>query len=190
MSRRASFLVGLGALAISLSGCAMQQIGPPIANINDIQAIRVGAIGPLQVGTFTPAPGRPTEMDKSVSVRAGYQNAPGGSYAAYLGDVLATDLKAAGRFDPASTLVVSGVVTRTHLDSEIGAGHGELEAHFTLTKKGAVTFDKTLSVENTWDSSYFADLAIPAALNNYAGLFQSLANKLFTDPDFIAATKR
>jgi hypothetical protein len=167
----------------------MQAIPPPTATLNNIQALRAANIAPMNVGSFTPGPGAPTEMDESIAIRAGVQSAPGGSFARYLGDRIAVELKTAGKFDPSSTLVVSGVVTKTHVDSAIptGTGKAALAAQFTLVKAGKVVFDKTLSVDSYWDSDFVGAVAIPDAINHYIDLFKQLATKLFTDPGFVAA---
>jgi hypothetical protein len=130
-------------------------------------------------------------MDAEIAVRGGVQPAPDGSFAKYLGEVLAADLKSAGKLDPNSTLIVSGVVTNTHVDSgqSTGTSHAALAAKFTLVKNDKTVFEKTLSVESSWDSNFFGDIAIPDAVNHYMGLFQALATRLFTDPEFVAAAR-
>ncbi|HEX4183703.1 MAG TPA: hypothetical protein VHY34_10645 [Caulobacteraceae bacterium] len=184
-------LLALASMASTLSACALPALPPPDATMANIQAVRVGGLPPMQVGAFSPAPGAPTEMDSQITVRAGIQPAPGGSYAKYLGEVLAADLKAAGKLDPNTDLVVSGVVVDTHVDSGMpaGAAGAKLAAKFTLVKAGKTVFDKTLSVNAVWNSEFIGAVAIPDAVNHYMGLFPALANKLFTDPDFIAASK-
>ena len=184
----AAGVAALALVAAALAGCAMPALAPPQASISNIQAIRSANLAPLNVGSFTPAPGKPAEMDKTVSVRAGYVNAPGGSFAKYLGDTLAEELKASGRLDPNATLVVSGVVTETHLESEPTPG-AALGAKFTLMRAGQVAFEKTLRVEAKWDWDYFGDVAIPEAINNYAGLFWKLITALLADPDFQSAAR-
>jgi hypothetical protein len=162
--------------AIGVSGCAMGALPPAQAHV-----------APMRVGAFTPAPGEATEMDRSVSVRAGVQSAPGGSFATYLGDLLEADLKSAGRFDASSDLVVSGVVTHTHVDSGLPHGHAALGATFHVTRGGVTVLDKALSTNATWDSDFVGAAAIPDALNHYLGLFEQKVRDLAADPDFRAA---
>lgn len=128
-------------------------------------------------------------MDRAILVRAGTEAAPEGSFAAYLADTLAAELKGAARFDPGSNLVVSGIITDTHLDSVMPTATARLGARFTLTKSGRTVFEKTLSVESDWDSNFAGAVAIPDAFNHYSGLFPRLAAKLFADPEFRAAAK-
>ncbi|MFI4934499.1 MAG: hypothetical protein ACHP7N_07770 [Caulobacterales bacterium] len=175
--------------SLALAACAEPALAPPEASLDNIQAIRAANLAPMSVGDFAPAAGRPTEMDKSIAVRAGTQAAPEGSYAKYLGDTLSAELKGAGKLDPSSTLIVSGVVTETHVDSAMPTATAALGAKFTLVQGGKVVFEKTLRVDASWSSDFMGAVAIPDAFNHYSGLFPKLANALFADPDFQAAAK-
>ena len=175
-------------LALLTAGCAMAPLPPPQPTFENIQAVRSSHIAPMSVGAFTPAPGRPTEMDKTIAVRLGVVDAPGGSFARYLGDTLAAQLKGAGRYDQNAALVISGVLTETHLESQPKPG-AAISAKFTLTRAGKVVFEKTLRAESSWDWNDFADVAIPDAMNHYAGLVPALVGQLLADPDFEAAAR-
>jgi hypothetical protein len=182
-------LAAIAAASVAITGCAMTPLPPPTASLDNVQAVRSANLAPIRVGDFAPAPGRPTEMDRSVMVRAGIQAAPGGSFARYLGDTLQTELKVAGRSDPNSTLVVSGLVTDTHVDSAMPTAHAALAAKFTLARDGKTVFEKSLSVQSTWDSEFIGAVAIPDAFNHYMALFSQLVGVLLADPDFRAAAK-
>jgi hypothetical protein len=182
----------IGLIAVSyfvLSGCAMEALPPPQATFGNIQAVRAGNFAAMRVGDFVAGPGAPTAMDKRIAVRAGVQAAPGGSYAKWLGETLAAELKGAGKLDPNAALVVSGVVTQTHVDSAMPNGNAQLEARFTLKKNGAVAFDKTLDARSTWTSGFIGAVAIPDAFNHYNALFAEIVTRLLSDPDFKAAAR-
>ena len=172
---------------LALGACAMEPLPAPSATLDNIQAVRAANIAPLKIGDFVPGPGRPTEMDKEFAVRGGIQPAPEGSFAKYLGDTLAAQLKSAGKLDPNSALVVSGVVTDTHVDSAMPTGSAALAAKFTLIRDGKTVFEKTLRVSDSWNSDFVGAVAIPDAINHYTGLYSNLAGALFSDPDFRAA---
>lgn len=172
---------------LSLGGCAIAPLSVPTATLESIQAIRAAGLPSMGVGKFVAAPGRPTEMDQTIMARAGVERAPTGSFAKYLGDTLQAQLVGAGRFDGRSSLVVTGVVTDTYLATETARPAGRLAARFTLLRAGRPIFEKTLSVEATWEFFYLADVAVPDAFNHYAGLFPRLIGVLLADPDFQAA---
>ena len=182
MRRRAPVL----ALALALAGCAMAPIplSPPSAALVDKLAVP----GPrFAVGGFTPSPSLPAGADKHLAVRASTIAPENGSFAAYLGETLRTQLRASGRLDPASPLVLSGTLVRNSVSSAIGDGHGEIAAEFVLTRDGREMFRKTIAARRTWESSFVGAAAIPAADVGYAGLYTLLVGNLFDDPDFRAA---
>jgi hypothetical protein len=184
-----SRILGSALAALALGGCAVAPLSVPQPSLENIQAIRAGGLPALSVGDFTPGPGRPTEMDKTIQARGGIDSAPEGSFAKYLADTLQAELKGAGRLDPDSPLQVSGVITDTKLVSEIGTPTAKLTARFTLTKSGRQVFTKELTASATWDWQYLADIAVPDAFNHYAGLFPQLVGQLLADPDFQTAAK-
>jgi len=182
---------GVAAFALlGLAACAETPLPPPQATLAGIQAIRAGEIAPMKVGQFSAAPGEPQQMDRAISVRASTQSAPEKSFARYLGDTIKAQLVGAGKFDPGATLVVSGLVTETHVDSLLPDAHAALAAHFTLVRDGRAVFEKTLRADATWKSNIIGAVAIPDAINHYNGLFPELAAKLLADPEFRAAAKR
>ena len=143
----------------------------------------------MRVGDFVAGPGAPAAMDKRITVRAGTQAAPSGSYARLLGETLEAELKGASKFDPNAPLIVSGVVTQAHVDSALPTATAALQARFTLKKNGAVAFDKTLEAKSTWASNIIGAVAIPDAFNHYNALFAELVTRLLTDSDFKAAAR-
>lgn len=188
MSVRPWLLAGL-ASALLVSACAEPALPPPTASFDGIRAVQASGLPPMNVGAFTPGPGQPAAMDRSITVRAGAQPAPPGGFAKYLGDTIAAELKSAGKLDPNATLVVSGVVTDTHVDSAMPTAHAKLAARFMLVRNGKPVFEKTLAVEETWEGAFIGAVAIPDAFNHYTGLFPKLAAKLYADPEFQAAAK-
>ena len=186
-----SSLIALAALAagLSLKACAMAPLAPPQASIENIQTLRTAQVQPMAVGAFVPGPGGPTEMDNQIAVRGGIQAAPGGSFARYLGDTVSAELAGAGKLDPAAKLIVSGVLTDTHVDSSMDTPRAWLQARITLVRDGRTVFDKVERVDSSWDGNFIGAVAIPDAINHCQGLFAQLAGKLFADPEFVAAAK-
>jgi hypothetical protein len=179
----------LGVAALGLAACASLPMAPPQASLDNIQSLRAANLAPMRVGEFVAGPGRPKEMDRRISVRANTMAAPGGSFARYLGDTIAAELNGAGTLDPKSDLVLSGVITDSHVESMSAVGKASLAARFTLRRGGKVVFEKTLSTKADWDSNFMAVVAVPDAFNHYTGLFRVLATQLFADPDFRAAAR-
>ena len=114
----------------------------------------------------------------------------GGSYADYLATALRQELELARLLDAGSKTDVSGVL----LKNDIAAGglsinSGEIEAKFTVKRDGVVRYEAVKSATISWESSFAAAVAIPAAQQNYPRLVQKLLSSLFSDPAFLEACR-
>jgi hypothetical protein len=173
-------------LVLALTACVSPpapKYQPSIGNTNIL--IKQGA--KLGVGPFSAAKG---VNNRSLSVRASeLTGGSDGTFSTYLHDAIVVELQTSGRYDAASALQLSGVLTRNELSSGVGTGTAAVGAAFALTRNNQVCFKKTLVAEHHWDSSFIGAVAIPAAFNNYPTTVQKLLNELFADSDFIAAVR-
>lgn len=175
----------LAGLTLVTTGCAQLQLSPPKASIDNVQKVRSAGMAPVAVGTFTLDPKQDPAMDKAISMRgANTAKSPvGGSFAQYLKGTLAAELQAAGLLDPASNLVISGFLTESSVETT-GTGTGTLGARFVVTRNGAVAYEQELKVSSTWQSSFMAAVAVPAAAGEYELLYRKLVAALLDDPAF------
>lgn len=187
---RLAVIAAAAAVSLQLTGCASLNMSAPQPTADNVAKVRAMSMAPASVGTFTVAPAK-AGSDKSVSMRgANTLQAPGGSFAQYLGESLKTELQAAGMLDPAASTVITGTLTNTDLDAAIGTGTAKLAARFVVTRAGAVKFDNELSVDSSWESSFIGAVAIPLAAQNYEGLYRKLVSKLLDDAAFRAAVTK
>jgi hypothetical protein len=175
-------------LGTNLIGCASVTMPPPTASASTVEKLRTANLVPSMVGNFTLAPDRDPDMDRKVGgLRGSSIHAASGSYSQQLKDVIITELKAAGLYDEKSQIQIEGQLTDSQVDAAIGTGTARLAAHFTVNRAGKRVFDKELSVDAQWESSFVGAIALPAAINQYTSLYKSLAAKLFDDQDFRTA---
>lgn len=187
---RLSILAVLATVGLALGACATVPLSEPVANIDSIQKITASGISPIKVGVFAPGPQLAPAKDRSVNSRAATIKPPGGSFAGYLGQTVAAELKAAGKLDAASGLEVSGFLVESELHSaSTVTGDAALAARFILKRDGVVVYDKVLRDSDVWKSAFIGAEAIPDAINHYYGLYGGLARMLLQDPEFIAAAK-
>ncbi len=172
-----------------LAGCAYPPMAAPPPSVALVDRIAAAGLPVMAVGAFVPAPTLPRGADRALGVRAVTIKPEGGSFAHYLGDSLATQLRAAGKLDPASLLSVSGLLTETDVSSGIGKGHGALGAEFVVTRGGRELFRKRLRVEREWNSPFVGAVAIMNADTEYNTLYTELVGKLIDDPEFRAALR-
>lgn len=175
---------------IIVTGCANVPLGAPAPVVSTVQAIKNSGVAPVAVGTFKPGAALKPANDKTASARGSTVYSPvGKSFAAYLGEMLKTNLAAAGSLDNASGVVLSGELTKSELSSASSKGTGVLSAKFTVKRDNQVVYDQLQTVEAEWESSFMGAIAIPRAFNEYGDMYRKLVEKLFTDASFIQACK-
>lgn len=179
----------LAAFAVmTLSGCMQMPLSyqPTLENI---EKIRTSNMAPVSVGSFAVAPGKPASLDTTISARGSTAVAPEGSFSQHLKAALTQDLRSAGKYDPDSTIVISGLLTENSLEAPVGTGKGALGAVFMVKRKGQAVYEKELSERSEWPSAFVGAEAIPTALSQYASLYKKLLSKLFGDEGFKKATQ-
>ena len=178
-------------LSTSLIGCVSVRMPPPTASATTVEHLRASNLVLSTVGEFTLAPGRNPDMDRTVGgLRGSSLQASSGSFSQQLKDVIIAELKAAGLYDEKSQVQIEGQLTDSQVDAAIGTGTARLAAHFTVDRASKRVFDKEISVDDQWESSFVGAIALPAAINHYTSLYKALAAKLFDDLDFRRALSR
>lgn len=172
-------------LSASLIGCASVTMPPPTANASTVEKLRTANLAPSTVGRFSLAPGVNPEMDKSVGgLRGSSIHGANGSFSQQLKEVIIAELMAAGLYDEKSQTQIEAQLMDSQVDAAIGTGTARLAANFIVVKADKHVFEKALSVDTQWKSSFLGGIAIPEAINQYTALYKALAAKLFDDKDF------
>ncbi|WP_420478654.1 hypothetical protein [Brevundimonas sp. FT23028] len=182
--RSAAVLAVMSTLAACVSTPA-PTYQPSIANL---QSLRSGT-AMIGVDAFTANEG---VSNRSFVLRGSTMSGSGvdGTFSTYLQEALEAELRNAGRFGDAAALRLSGTLTTNRLNAAgISTGDGAVGARFVLTRDGQVVYDKELTGEHQWPSSFIGAVAIPAAVQGYPATVEKLISLLFADPDFIAATR-
>ena len=183
-------LLGTAAAALLVlgSGCAFQA-SPYQPSISNVTLLKRETTQVVRVAPFTLAPQAAT-AGAAIGLRGGSMNSPvGNHYADYLAAALQSDLALAQRFDAKSLVSISGVLQGTDVDAAMGTGSGYIEARFVVTRDGQVRYDKVKRGTQTWESSFAAAVAVPAAQRAYPLIVENLLTNLFSDADFQSALK-
>lgn len=171
---------------LGLAACA-SQIDEVSPSFETLQILREQAVPPVAVGQFAPGS---KNLGRSVTIRLSVMHAQKGrDFAAFLGNAFETDLRAAGKLDPASALRIEGILTESHLAEDLGKGRASLGATITLRRNGAVVFAKPYRVESSWPSDFIGAIAIPEAFRQYNALYSMLVKQTLSDPEFVKAAK-
>jgi hypothetical protein len=177
----------LVACLLTLSGCISTPAPTYQAAIDNTTTLAKQA-KPLGVGAFNAAGG---VENKTLVIRGSrLHGGTDGTYATYLRDAVIAELKTANDYAESGNTLLSGVLTRNELATNIGTGKCTVGAEFSLSRAGRLIYKKTLLAEHEWESSFIGAIAIPAAINNYSTTVQQLLGKLFSDPDFNAAMQQ
>jgi hypothetical protein len=179
-------------VSVLLSGCVQMTMGPHQATLQNIDLLKKPEISPMNVGSFGLAQGKDPAVNVNVSIRGSTLSPANGALLSdYLKDAVTTELKAAGKYESSSNLIVKGLLTESQVDAPIGTGTGSLGANFTMTRSGKVVYDRTHQVNAAWPSAFIGAEAIPTAVNEYTSLFKKLITRLFEDKEFqMAAAKK
>lgn len=173
-----------------LAACAIAPMGAPIPSVQNVAKARSAGLPPLALGDFVPAAGRDAAMDRSISIRTNMVHSPyGSSFAAYLRESVAADLRAAGLLDPASAIVLAGELTDSRIDVPVGLASAAVAARFVLTRGGVRMYERELRASESWNASFIGAEAVPMALNHYGALYRKLVTELLEDPAFQAAAR-
>jgi len=172
-------------LFASMIGCASVTMPDPSASADTLKVLRSANLSPTSVGSFSLAPNLDASLDKSIGgLRGSSVKSETGSYSGQLKKVVIAELKAAGLYDEKSQLKIESQLLDNKVDAGISVGTAKLGARFTVDKFGKREFDKVLSVDSEWESSFAGPIAIPKAINQYTSLYKLLVKKLFSDKDF------
>jgi hypothetical protein len=186
---RTAAVVVLGALSLLGAGCANVQLAATQPTPATLERLRGSPLAPMRVGRFALAAGLPADLDRRLpGLRGSTLTADKGSFAQLLRDTLIVELTAAGLHDVASRTVVEGELLDSHVDAAIDTGTGRLSARFVVRRDDSIVFDKPLTVQARWASSFMGPVAVPEAMNQYHGLYKALVGKLVDDTDFRRAT--
>jgi hypothetical protein len=174
---------------LALGGCIHEKMEDAQPSIAAARAASAFDMTPLSVGPVTAAP-VDAMFDRSIAIRGSTMTPPTGRFSTYLRDVLIAELRTAGRYDPASPLQVSAVLTENRVTEDFKRGGGVEAATFRLTRNGVTLFEQPIRAEVQWSSSFIGAVAIPAAFRTHAALSNTLVANLFANPGFRAAAMR
>jgi hypothetical protein len=171
----------------TLAACSLPVADLP-PSLETVRILRNQDVPSMALGPFTPAS---KEVGRSIAIRLGVLHPPKGrNFAEFLGATFETELKAAGKLDPAAPLQLSGALTESRASEDIKKGGGALGARIMLSRGGRSVFSKDYRVEAQWHSDFIGALAIEEAYQQYNALYAALVRKALSDPEFVAAAKQ
>jgi len=173
-------LIAFCALALLLTGCASTAPNYQATNDNTrtLQLVSGGNVG---VGNFTAA----SDDLNHLTIRAERFSSPyNDSFAEYLKQALRSELEASGKLNANSATTITGILLKNELNTPFDIGTAHISARIVVTRNSTSLFDKVISGDSQWESSFIGAIAIPASRQHYADAIKKLLRNLFADPDF------
>lgn len=172
------------ALGLLISACSLQA---PVynASMENVQTIkRVKTEAQVNIGQIT----TPKKLSK-ISLRGSSMYSPvNKSYGDYLSRALEAELKLAKVWSGVSSTVITGEIVSNDIDvSGFSTGTGEISVNFVMTREGTEIYNKNISANIEFESSFVGAIAIPNGQASYVDLVQALIKNLFEDKSFIKA---
>lgn len=173
-------------LCVFISACSLNapKYQPSTDNSNTLQDVTKNKIS---VEKFNESSTKVNEL----SLRGGSLISPyDESYSMYLTNALEEELRLAGIWDSNSNIQITGTLIDNQLDiSGFSVGTASITAKFMVKRDSKTVYDKQISANHEWESSFVGAIAIPAGQNNYPVVVQKLFANLFKDKDFIKAVQ-
>ncbi len=182
--KRNAFLLAIATSALFVTGCTPLHAPTYNASRENVLELKKADISPVKVGDFSV--GKEPKTLHEIGLRFESMVAgPNITFGDYLKKALELELILAKKYDPNAKIEISG--TLLDQDLETGNGTGFMKVTFRVTNGGKPVYDKTLSTQIGWETSFLGEKAIRGAQRQYPVLVQSIITKLFEDPEFIKA---
>jgi hypothetical protein len=179
-----------GLLLAVLTACST--VAPKyVPTPDNVNRLRDAGADSVKVGDFQADPASKGAVNQ-LSIRGGSYVSPyDGSFVNYLKEAIRQELDDARLLNPNATVEIGGVLVRNEVNAAgVSTADAQIEARITVKRNGQVNYDKVKSAKHEWESSFFGNLAIPRAQENYPVVVQKLLASLYADPEFIAAIKK
>ena len=172
-------------LVIFSNGCTI--IAPSYTpDYSALDAFKRQNISKIAVESVEPK--NSNERVNKITLRGTTLVSPSGNYAQYLEDAIKSDLTDANLLDPSALFRLSVFLLKNDINVVgFSIGHGTIEARFSINQNGTTIFNKTISAETEFKSSFAGAVAIPKGQNEYPNLVRALLKKLYTDKEFTNA---
>ncbi|HEA18523.1 MAG TPA: hypothetical protein ENH88_19170 [Pseudoalteromonas prydzensis] len=170
---------------LALSACTIQ-VPPYRADISNVSKLKEIPNESVSVGKI-----KSEKNLNKISLRSSpLVSSVGDSYGEYIENALLQELKLAKLWSGVAKKQVSGSLVDHDIDvTGFSEGDAFIKVNFVVSEGNVNLFEKTISAEHTFDSSFMGAIAIPNGQQSYVELVQKLLKNLYSDKDFIEAIK-
>lgn len=177
------------AVTIFASGCASFKAPAYAPDYESVDRLKTASLQKMSVGEVQPRD--PGAAVNKITLRGSTLSPESGTFAHYLEDAIRSDLKEMGVYDSESKTRIDATILKNDIDvSGLSVGYGVMDVKLTVSKRGALVFDKVYSANTQFESSFAGAVAIPRGQSEYPNLVRTLLRNVYTDPAFIDAVKQ
>ena len=184
MRRFAGWIViVIGLLASGCSSLVAPNYSPDYSAVDSLKRAQLlkSAVGKAQ-------PDDPDAPVNGIKLRGANLRASDGTFAAYLGRAITTDLRDADLYDPNASRRIDVVLLRNDINiAGFSDGTGEITADLTLSDGGRTLLRKTYTASTRFESNFMGAIAIPKGQTEYPNLVRALLSTIYRDPAFVRA---
>lgn len=167
-------------------GCASFTAPPYSADYPALDALKRNSAGKVNVGKGQPESSE--DAVNKITLRGAPLRAEGTTFAGYVAQAMASDLKQIGLFDLASSRKIDLFLLKNDIDiSGISEGQGVIEVRLTITDAERVVFQKNYAAQTKFASAFSGATAIPIGQAEYPNLVRALLADIYRDSNFIRA---
>jgi hypothetical protein len=171
-------------LLVIAAGCT--SISPTYQeSVDNVNKLRSANASKVMVGKFTGKPEVQVLSTRGNSFESPYNSL----FSDYIREAVRMEIERAGLLDSSSPTLIEGVLEQNEVDAGVSTGSQKISVRFSVRKTTGVVYDKAISVKNEWGSSFAGAVALPLAHGAYPATVSMLLEKLFSDPQFIAAIR-
>lgn len=167
-------------------GCASYIAPPYSADYPALDTLKRSSAGKVNVGKGQPE--SPQETVNKISLRGSSLRAEGSTFAEYIAQAMASDLKQVGLLDLTSSRKIDLFLLKNDIDiSGISEGRGTIEVRLTITDAERIVFQKNYAAQTKFASAFSGATAIPMGQAEYPNLVRALLADIYRDSNFVRA---
>ena len=185
MSKKVLLIVfAVGFLA---TGCTLPTTKYEVS-VDNVQQLKRAGKTRVHVGKFTVAPENEKKLNNLTFRGSNFTSPYNNSYAEYLKQAMKSELIEASRYRGNSKIIITGELLKNEFDaSGINTGLASISARIVVENNGRKKYNKIISVDHSWESSFGGATALPKAQMGYNDTVNKFLKKLFSDKQFLQA---
>jgi hypothetical protein len=188
MQMRYFSLLFIAAVSLLTTACGTLQAPSYSADFATVDSMKRQGLAKTSIGKALPDDVK--AKVNSISLRGSTMAPVDTTFAGYVSNALASDLKDAGLLDATASRRIEVVLLNNIIDvSGFSQGVGQIEIELLISERTETLLRKKYATKTTFESGFAGATAIPKGQIEYPNLVRALWSSVYQDADFIKAMK-